>query len=161
MARFVLVALLLLAPTAVLADPDLGCGPGTQIWAGNSGLAPNILGGTTNGSFSLQAFGITFGTFNCTKGGGKVTADARTRAFAAANLDALARDMAQGDGEMLRTLAALIGVKEADRAAFYALTQRNFAQIFATENTSELEVLASLEQLMGRELQLAAYAAEG
>ena len=160
MARFVLVALLLLAPTAVLADPDIGCGPGTQIWAGNSGLMPNVLGATTNGTFGLQTFGITFGTFNCTKGGGKVTADARTREFAAANLDALSRDMAQGDGEVLRTFAALIGVKDADRAAFYAFTQQNFGRIFATENTTELEVLASLEQLMAREPQLAAYAAK-
>ena len=59
-----------------------------------------------------------------------------------------------------RTFAALIGVKDADRAAFYAFTQQNFASIFASENTTELEVLASLEQLMAREPQLAAYAAE-
>jgi len=156
MARFALVALLLLAPAAALADPDIGCGPGTQIWAGNSGLMPKVLGATTNGSFGLQTFGITFGTFNCHQG--KVTADARTRAFAAANLDALARDMAQGDGEVLATFAGLLGVSDADRAEFYAFTQRNFARIFANENTTEVDMLASLEQLMAEEPQLAVYA---
>lgn len=159
MARFVLVALLLLAPAAALADPDIGCGPGTQIWAGNSGLAPKVLGATTNGSFGLQTFGITFGTFNCHQG--KVTVDARTRAFAAANLDALARDMAQGDGEVLSTFAGLLGIQDADRAAFYAFTQRNFARIFASEETTELDVLASLERLLAEEPQLAVYAAKG
>ena len=161
MARFVLVALFLLAPAAALADPDIGCGPGTQIWAGNTGLAPKVLGATTNGSFGLQTFGITFGTFNCTKGGGKVTADARTREFAAANLDSLARDMAQGNGEVLSTFAGLLGVADADRAAFYAFTQKNFDRIFASEETTELDVLASLERLLADEPQLAVYAAKG
>src|SRR5262245_8582849 len=101
MARFTLVVLLVLAPVAAPAAPTIGCGPGTQTWKGNSGLMPSVLGATTNTTVGLQTFGITFGTFNCTKGGGKITGDARTRAFAAANLDALARDMAQGDGEVL------------------------------------------------------------
>jgi hypothetical protein len=161
MARFFLVALLVLAPAAALADPDIGCGPGTQIWAGNSGLMPNVLGATTNGSFGLQTFGITFGTFNCEKGGGKVTAEARTRAFAAANLDALARDMAQGDGEALATFAALLGVAETDREAFYAFTQQNFARIFAGDAVTERDVLASLRRLMAEEPGLQAYAAQG
>jgi hypothetical protein len=161
MARFLFAALLLLAPAAALADPDIGCGPGTQIWAGNSGLAPKVLGATTNGSFGLQTFGITFGTFNCHKGGGKVTADARTREFAAANLDALARDMAQGDGEVLATFAGLLGIQDADRAAFYAFTQQHFARIFASEQVTEVDVLASLERLLAEEPQLAVYAEKG
>ncbi|HXK24561.1 MAG TPA: DUF3015 family protein [Myxococcota bacterium] len=160
MARFALVALLVLAPVAAMADPDIGCGPGTQIWAGNSGVAPKVLGATTNGTFGLQTFGITFGTLGCHQGG-KVVADARVREFAAANLDALAHDMAQGDGEVLSTFAGLIGVKDSDRAAFYAFTQRNFARIFATDDTTELQVLASLEKLMADEPQLAVYASQG
>ena len=160
MARFFLMALLLLAPVAALADPDIGCGPGTQIWAGNSGLLPNVLGATTNGTFGLQTFGITFGTFNCTKGGGKVTADARTRAFAAANLDSLARDMAQGDGEVLATFAGLLGIADTDRAEFYAFTQHNFARIFAGDDVTSNDVIASLRSLMAEEPALEAYAAQ-
>jgi hypothetical protein len=153
-------AALLLAPAAALAgDPDIGCGIGTQIWAGSSGVPAKVLGATTNGTL-FQTVGITFGTIGCHQGG-KVVADARLREFTAANLDALARDMAEGDGEVLATFAGLMGVADGDRAAFYAFTQQNFARIFASEETTELDVLASLEQLMATEPQLAVYAQKG
>jgi hypothetical protein len=156
--RIAFAAVLLLAPAAALAgDPDIGCGIGTQIWAGSSGIPPKVLGATTNGTFGLQTFGITFGTLGCHQGG-KVVADARLREFAAANLDGLARDMAQGDGEVLATFAGLLGVADADRAAFYTFTQQNFASIFASEETTELDVLASLDRLMADEPGLAVYA---
>jgi hypothetical protein len=158
MRRILLAAVLLLAPTAALAgDPDIGCGIGTQVWAGSSGILPKVLGATTNGTFGLQTFGITFGTIGCHQGG-KVVADARLREFAAANLDGLARDMAQGDGEVLATFAGLMGVAESDRAAFYAFTQQNFARIFASEETTELDVIASLDRLLVEEPALEAYA---
>jgi hypothetical protein len=160
MARFVLLALLVLAPVQALAgDPDIGCGIGTQLWAGNSGIIPKVLGATTNGTF-LQTVGITFGTIGCHQGG-KVVADARVRDFAAANLDALAHDMAQGDGEVLSNFAILLGVKDSDRAAFYAFTQKNFALLFPNDDTTEIEVLTSLEKLMADEPQLAAYVSQG
>ena len=39
-----IAALFVLAPTGVaLADKDVGCGLGTQIWAGQSGVIPKIL----------------------------------------------------------------------------------------------------------------------
>ncbi len=45
-----------------LADQDIGCGLGTMIFEGKSGLAPKVLGATTNGISGNQSFGITFGT---------------------------------------------------------------------------------------------------
>ena len=48
-------------------DTDIGCGPGTKIWDGQTGVAPKALGATTNGSFGLQTFGITFGTLGCNR----------------------------------------------------------------------------------------------
>ena len=72
---------------------DIGCGLGTQLWAGNEGLVPKVLGATTNGTFGNQTFGITTGTLGCSQEG-VITADARLRMFAGANLDNLARDMA-------------------------------------------------------------------
>jgi hypothetical protein len=158
MRRILCAAVLLLAPAAAFAgDPDIGCGIGTQVWAGSTGVAPKVLGATTNGTFGLQTFGITFGTLGCHQGG-KVVAEARLREFAAANLDGLARDMAQGDGEVLATFAGLMGVADTDRAAFYAFTQQNFASIFASEETTELDVLASLDRLLAAEPALAVYA---
>ena len=157
MRRIVFAAVLLLAPTAALAgDPDIGCGIGTQIWAGSSGVPAKVLGATTNGTL-FQTVGITFGTIGCHQGG-KVVADARLREFAAANLDGLARDMAQGDGEVLATFAGLMGVADSDRAAFYAFTQQNFARIFVSEETTELDVIASLDRLLAEEPALETYA---
>jgi hypothetical protein len=62
---------------AAFADPDIGCGLGTQLWEGNKGLIPKVLGATTNGSFGNQTFGITFQTIGC-HSTGTVTADARS-----------------------------------------------------------------------------------
>jgi hypothetical protein len=153
-----LAGLLILVPTgaALAGDTDIGCGPGTQIWEGNTGIAPKVLGATTNGSFGLQTFGITFGTIGCNQGG-TVTADARLRSFAAANLDQLARDMAQGEGETLDTLAYLMGVSEADRPALNALAKAHFAEIFGGDSVTEAEVMASLTELMSHDETLAVY----
>ena len=157
MNRFILVVLLALAPAAVaLADPDIGCGPGTQVWEGNTGVAPKVLGATTNGFVGAQTFGITFGTLGCNQGG-TVTADARLRMFAGANLDRLARDMARGDGETLATFAYLLGVSDEDRNDFFVFTKVHFPEIFSGTNVTENEVLASLNDLMSRDPKLAVY----
>ncbi len=152
----VLMALLLVPAGAAFADPDIGCGPGTQIWQGNSGVAPKVLGATTNGSFGLQTFGITFGTLGCNQGG-TVTADARLQHFAAGNLDRLAEDMSRGEGEALETFALLMGIEDTHRPAFYRFTQAHFAEIFASEELTEVEAIASLTALMARDETLGVY----
>src|SRR5512138_3573817 len=118
--RMLLFAALLVAiPSgSALADPDIGCGLGTQIWTGSKGTVPKLLGATTNGSFGSQTFGITSGTLGCHRSG-TVTADAKVQIFTGTNLDRLARDMAQGGGETLDAFATLIGIRADDKAAFF------------------------------------------
>lgn len=158
MRKLLLVAsLLLLSVGAAFADPDIGCGPGTSIWQGSKGVMPKVLGATTNGSFGFQTFGISFGTLGCHQGG-TVTADARLRMFAGANLDRLAREMAVGEGEVLATFAHLKGVGEADRPAFYAFSKAHFAEIFAGDDVTENDVIGSLDRLLANDPQLAIYA---
>ena len=70
----------------------------------------------------------------------------------------IARSVPEGDGEVLATFAGLMGVAESDRAAFDAFTQQNFARIFASEETTELDVIASLDRLLVEEPALEAYA---
>lgn len=155
--RMIVAALLILAPAgAAFADPDIGCGLGTQLWEGNEGVAPKVLGATTNGSFGNQTFGITFGTIDCNQGG-VVTVQAQLRMFASANLDRLARDMAHGEGEVLDTFAYLMGISEADRATFFAFTQAHFVDIFAGDDVTAGEMLTSLQRLMAEDARLAAY----
>jgi hypothetical protein len=158
MKKLLLVAFVLLVPAgAALADPDIGCGPGTSVWQGSKGVVPKVLGATTNGSFGFQTFGISFGTLGCHQGG-TVTADARLRMFAGANLDRLAREMAVGEGEVLATFAHLKGVAEPDRPAFYAFSKAHFAEIFSGDDVTENEVLGSLDRLLASDAQLAIYA---
>jgi hypothetical protein len=157
MKRFLLAVLLVVAPAGVsFADPDIGCGPGTQIWHGSKGVAPKVLGATTNGSFGMQTFGITFGTLGCHQGG-TVTADARVQMFASANLDRLARDMAAGRGETLDAFAQLLGIRDGDRPAFFHFTQVHFADLFASDEVTSTEMLGSLERLMTSDPQFATY----
>jgi len=157
MKRLLLAVLLTVVPAgASFADPDIGCGPGTQIWHGSKGVLPKVLGATTNGTFGMQTFGITFGTLGCHQGG-TVTADARVQMFASANLDRLARDMAAGQGETLDAFAQLIGIRDGDRPAFYAFTQAHFADLFASNEVTSTEMLGSLERLMASDPQFATY----
>ena len=41
---------LLCASAPAMADDDIGCGLGTQLWEGESGLVFKVIGATTNGT---------------------------------------------------------------------------------------------------------------
>lgn len=158
MKKILAVALLAGAPLSAFADNDVGCGLGTQIWVGKSGLVYKVLAATTNGLFGNQTFGITTGTLGCSSDG-VIKAEYRAPAFAAANLDQLAAEMASGQGESLEAFATLYGIEGDDRAAFFAMTKSNYGQIFATQSTSATDVVASVESLMKADARLSRYAA--
>ena len=149
------VAVLVTATTA-MADNDIGCGLGTQAWNGKAGLAPKVLGATTNGSLGNQTFGITSGTLGCQQNG-VVSADARLQMFAGANLDNLARDMARGKGETLEAFAQLMSISDADKPVFFHFTQANFATIFQGDSVTAGDMLTSLKGLMAKDAKLSAY----
>jgi hypothetical protein len=156
--RILIAALLVMIPAGfATADDDIGCGLGTQLWAGNEGLAPKVLGATTNGTFGNQTFGITTGTLGCSQEG-VITADARLRMFAGANLDNLARDMAGGQGETLDAFASLMNVSEDDKPVFFAFTRSNFTVLFADDDVTAGQMLATLNTLMAEDSDLSAYA---
>lgn len=155
----ILLAVVIVAATAgfAAADDDIGCGLGTQLWEGEQGLVPKVLGATTNGTFGNQTFGITTGTLGCSQEG-VITADARLRMFAGANLDNLARDMAQGHGETLDAFARLMNVQEADKADFFRFTRAHFPELFADDDATAGEMLASLNRLLAQDPTLSVYA---
>ncbi|MFW2078864.1 DUF3015 family protein [Acinetobacter sp. ULE_I010] len=152
--KIVLAAVLAAGSSVAMADPDVGCGVGSQVWAGQSGKIPKILAATTNGIFTNQLLGITFGTLGCS-GNGKVTAQVVT--FTNENTESLARDMAVGQGESLNVLASLLNVKDADKAHFFAVAKSNFSHIYSTNNQNSLQVLASLQEVMAKDTVLKAY----
>lgn len=145
---------LLAGSTIAMADPDVGCGVGTQVWAGQKGTIPKILAATTNGTTTNQLLGITFGTLGCNKGG---TVTAQAIKFTNENAENLARDMAVGQGESLNVLAELLNIPQADKSRFFEVSKVNFTEIFSEENQNSLQVLSSLQNVMAKDEILKSY----
>ncbi len=155
----ILAALSLAAafPAAALAggqDNVGGCGLGSMVFKGQSGVAPQILAVTTNGTSGNQTFGISSGTLGCSQDG-VVHSNMRTALFIENNKQALARDMSVGSGETLASLSHLIGVKDQDQAAFNRVTRENVARIFANDK----QVAVSLREVLASDATLSQYQA--
>ncbi len=155
-----LFAALLVAPlSAMAAGNNIGtCGWGSKVFDGQSGIAPQVLAATTNGTFGNQTFGITFGTSGCTQDGA-VSSSWKTAAFIDGNKAKLARDMSRGKGETLDALAKVMGVADADKAHFYTTTKQNFDRIFPSDQADTQAVLDGLKQVVASDERLAAYTA--
>ena len=151
--KLALAALLAAGSSVAMADNDVGCGVGTQVWAGQK-VVPKILAATTNGIFTNQLLGITFGTLGCRQGG---TVTAQVVTFTNENAEALARDMAVGQGESLNVLAELMQIKPQDKDRFFKVSKANFGEIYSTNNQNTLQVLASLQNVMAKDEVLKAY----
>lgn len=153
-------ALAALFPAIAIAQQNnIGsCGWGSKVFDGQSGLAPQVLGATTNGTFGNQTFGITSGTSGCTQDGA-VRSTWKTAMFIDGNKETLARDMSVGSGEALDSLAHLLGVDAQDRAAFNGLAKDNLARIFPSDDVATQQIVASLREVMAADARLARYTA--
>ncbi len=159
--KVVLAALIAMVPAAAMAagENNIGtCGWGSKVFDGQRGVAPQVLGATTNGTSGNQTFAITSGTSGCTQDG-VVKSNWKTAMFIDGNKEKLARDMSSGGGETLDSLAKLIGVSEKDKPAFFHATKENFGRIFAAEDVTTEQVLASLKQVLAENNELARYSA--
>lgn len=145
-------------PTAAFAGQDNvgGCGVGSMIFKGQSGVAPQILAVTTNGSFGNQTFGISSGTLGCTQDG-TVRSSMKTALFIESNKQQLARDMSVGSGETLASLSHLIGVEAKDQAAFNRVAKENMARIFTTDSVATEQVVVALREVLAADAQLSHY----
>ena len=145
----VVLPTLVLGTQAAMAASSSGCGLGTQVFEGQSGIVPQVLAVTTNGTSGNQTFGISSGTLGCVKNG-TVASPSKMAMFMGENMNKLAMDMSRGQGETLTTLAGLKGVDPADRAHFYAVTQANVGRIFVSDDVTAGEALQGLELGAGR-----------
>ena len=157
--KLIIAAILTLSPIGVVlaASNNVGCGVGSIIFKGQSGVAPQVLAATTNGTLGNQTFGISSGTLGCDRDG-VVDTPVKVSMFIDTNLDKLARDMAVGKGETLDSLASLIGVQDADKAAFFATTKSHFAEIIPSANANTQEVIDGLNHVLAANSELARYA---
>ncbi len=106
-----------------------GCGLGSMAFGDQPG-GVQVLAATTNGLFGTQTFGITTGTSNCGPG----LFAMGTKNFVEANREALAKDVARGQGEAIGALTQINAC--ADSSAVGAALQKNFTAIFPTEDAS-------------------------
>lgn len=140
------VLLALWLGTPALADNDVGCGIGTRLFEGKTGLMPHLLASCTNG-YTLQSVSLTFNSFGCDSTGA-VTADAELRKFAAAHIDQISRDAARGEGESLSALAYLLQLPAEQHDAFGLFVRDHFVELFPNQHVSSSEVLDSLYRLL-------------
>ncbi|MGX2041613.1 DUF3015 family protein [Methylocaldum sp. MU1018] len=133
-----------------------GCGWGSLLFDGNSGVGAHVLAVTTNGSFGNNTFGLSSGTNGCNanqtiryKGG---------RVYIGANMTKLAEDMSRGNGETLAGLSEVMGIAKEDRPAFYALVKKHFAVIYPRDSVTSDEVMDALIVVMKSDSALSKYA---
>ncbi|HFC53250.1 MAG TPA: DUF3015 domain-containing protein [Gammaproteobacteria bacterium] len=144
--------------TAHAAETGAGCGLGAEIMDGKSGKGANVAAAILN---NLVIPNTTF----MTTGDGMMGCDPTKtverekikRIFVAANFDELSADTARGGGAHLTTLAHLMGVEDRDLPAFGQLTRTHYEELFGAENATGETVLASLEQVLGSDPELAKY----
>ena len=154
MKKTLLAVTLVTAPLAALADGGVGCGWGSMIFEGQTGVGPNVLAATTNGTLGNQTFGITSGTAGCDQ---NPTVSIAAVDFLDNNMEKIAKDMATGQGESLDTFANLIGIADQDKDAFFSLTHTNFSTIFSNESVNSNEVIAAIRKVMLQHSTLAKY----
>ena len=114
-----------------------GCGLGSIIFKDN-GKVFQILAGTTNGTFGSQTFGITSGTSNCATSGSNHSNNQKQKDYITANLATLQKEAAQGNGESIEGLAAVMGCPVSSYEEFGAYTQLNYHSIFSTHNAGDV-----------------------
>ncbi len=121
-------------------NSQTGCGLGSIIIKDDSTAIMLALQATTNGTSGNQTFGITSGTLGCKKT--QFVMNERAEEFVASNMDQLAKEIAQGYGESVDTLAELLEVS--DKATFSASLQANYNSIYTTQNAKMADVLDNI-----------------
>jgi hypothetical protein len=97
----------------------------------------------------------SMGTSGCSASG-LVMQDKQIQYFVEINQQELSREMAQGHGEKLATLALLKGCSsQASQNAFAGFTQSSYSRILPAANTSAVDMVQNLNVEMGSQAELA------
>lgn len=150
-----LLPLMMASTGASIADSGPGCGVGQQIFSGQSGLAAHVMAATTNGS-SSQITGISFDSMGCDTST-VITAEFQRNVFVANNYDNIARDAAQGGGDHLQSLAALMQMQDKDARHFYEVAQVNYDSLFGDSDADHAQWLVKLDTTLSADPTLARY----
>jgi len=137
------VAVLTLGAAGSAVAGNIGCGLGNSVFPNPDTTIEQVFAATTNGCFGNQTFGITSGTVGCEKPA-SFSSTPQLEQFVASNMDALARDIAAGQGETLATVAELLEVPAAERASAYAALQANFGRIYPSADVQSGQVIDAI-----------------
>jgi len=139
-----LLMMIVLAGMGWAVDPkNTGCGLGSLVFEGQNGLMSQTAAATTNGTSGNQTFGVTSGTSNCEQYK-SFTYNEKVDTFVADNMDNLARDIARGQGEYVNTLAVLMEIPKAKKAAFRSQLQAHFSDIYTSDQITYSEVVQNI-----------------
>ncbi|MFT5397168.1 MAG: hypothetical protein ACI85N_002386 [Gammaproteobacteria bacterium] len=161
MKKLLIAFALFMTSTASFAASPGGpnCGWGNLLLEGSSGKTSHVIAATTNASTGNATFGMTSGTNGCNTSD-KLTYSGRALAAIPGFMEAVAQDMAKGEGEALDALALSYEIQDqADKAAFAKVMQQSFEQVFNQENISSEAFLHNIEMVMKNNAQLKKYAA--
>ena len=127
------------------ARNNTGCGLGSMLFLNNAdnSVVLQTFQATTNGIYGNQTFGITSGTSECSQPKNFVS-NQQINEFMVANMDNLAKDIAQGRGETLDAFAELIGVPAEKRPEFYNQLQAGFSKIFTSPGVQMANVMDNI-----------------
>jgi hypothetical protein len=129
---------------AVGNHPMAGCGLGYLLLSNKDNTkVTQVLGGTTNGTFGSQTFGISSGTSGCTEDGAVKFAK-ETETFVAVNYAQLQRDIAAGQGEYATAFATLLGAPEFQRPVLVSFLHANYEALFPQGNADAGVTLQAL-----------------
>lgn len=153
--RIAAAASLFLLPMSVFAAGygAAGCGLGSELMGSKPGSS-QVFAATTNGTLGNQTFGITSGTLNCGDHG-LIKKSKEREVFAQENYTSLVKEMAQGKGENLYTLASLYQCPAGNHQEFGAMVQAKFDSLVASDQTTSTELLSQLENQLTRHPTLA------
>ena len=151
------LALLLGSSSAfAAASGGEGCGWGQLLFEGQTGKAPHILGITTNGSTGNNTFGVTTGTNGCSSSG-TISYGGKEMVDVSSVMDEFGEDLAQGDGEVITTVAVSIGIAPEHRGVFKSTMRDNFDSILPSKDVTMEEVYAAMFQIMEQDEVLNQY----
>jgi Protein of unknown function (DUF3015) len=125
-----------------------GCGPGSLV-AGTAPGGTQLVGVTMNSTIfkPTQMSAISTGFSNCNPQG-LVKLEKEREVFAQSNYSSLVREMAEGKGENLSTLAGMYGCSQESYGEFNSMVQENFEHIVQSESTTSNQMLDSIENKM-------------
>ena len=144
-------ALTLLAVPAAFAK-STGCGLGSMLLEGQSGLVMHIVVTSLNGTSGNQTFGLTTGTSNC-DASETVMNEMMQEQFVTVNYENLSGEMAQGQGQYVTAMADLMGCPAAAQGTFARMSQEKYPELFSAPEMEAKRWIVGLKAAMAQDPQ--------